>query len=157
MDKQNKYQVPILLIVIVLFVIYNVYDELIKRPIVKEFNLEMETEFDSINVFPGSKLVNYVSRYKSETALVSATYIVKADNLKVFEYYENQLLIHGWKMKYRTLNYFFSNKQEDNIIFCKDNYSAEVYFADNPQNTKWNYSFSISYGINDCRGNNNKQ
>lgn len=94
-----------------------VFNILVLFPKYRQAQSELEVEFNRLDAPPQAQLREYLSRYTTDRAYITAHYLTAQDYQDVQKYYDTLLIQNGWQ-RFREEEYLTS--------YCKGSYTASI-------------------------------
>jgi hypothetical protein len=133
---------------VIAFEIFWVYQFRVNGPKASEAQTELETEFRSIKTLPGSTALFYHATNSPGQALVSDTYRTNLTFADVRRFYDAELTRHGWSFYLEEpMTEWGKDLGGKSARYCKGSYRADLQWAGERANHRWDYAFSMSYGL----------
>jgi hypothetical protein len=139
------------LICLIVFFSFVTYDYLINEPKAVEARKVLEDEINRIFIMPRSTFLYNMSSNKTQDVLVSKVFSTTVSFSDIYNYYDSQLLIQGWKLVNKHINNDPGNNDESiSVSYCKSEYTMILRYRSPPGSDGWVYALDMRWWIRGC-------
>jgi len=113
---------------------------------------DLEKEIGLIQPPPGAVVMGHDARSKPRQALVSRDYSADSSYQSLRAHYDAELSRLGWKFQREDhLKEWEVDRGGMAALYCKESYTASLYYAGEHPQGRRDYTISLSWGLHSCQ------